>query len=167
MRRHPNLRAVVVASDGDWNEGKPPVQATTALRLAGVPVLAVPTGSVTPLPDVAVSGLDSAVTGVVGKPFRVPFTIRSTLPREQSVAVTVEASDGQQFTKQVRLSSMAQTTDAILWTPATVGDYTLTVRVPPQVGEVLPDNNSRSAPVAIREEKLRVLLVQRDAERPG
>ena len=160
VRRHPNLRAVVVASDGDWNEGKPPVQATTALRLAGVPVLAVPTGSVTPLPDVAVSGLDSAVTGVVGKPFRVPFTIRSTLPREQSVAVTVEASDGQQFTKQVRLSSMAQTTDAILWTPATVGDYTLTVRVPPQVGEVLPDNNSRSAPVAIREEKLRVLLVE-------
>jgi uncharacterized membrane protein len=136
------------------------VQATTALRLARVPVLAVPTGSVTPLPDVTVTGLDSAVTGVVGKPFRVPFTIRSTLPREQSVAVVVEASDGQQFTKQVRLASMQSTTDTIVWTPATVGDYTLTVRVPPQAGELLPDNNSRSAPVAIREEKLRVLIVE-------
>ena len=160
VRRHPNLRAVVLATDGDWNEGKPPVQATTGLRLAGVPVFAVPTGSVTPLPDVAVTGLDSAVTGVVGKPFRVPFTVRSTLPREQMAAVVVEASDGQQFTKQVRLPSMAQTTDAILWTPATVGDYTLTVRVPPQAGELLPDNNTRSAPVSIREEKLRVLIVE-------
>jgi hypothetical protein len=160
VRRHPNLRAVVVASDGDWNEGKPPVQATTGLRLAGVPVLAVPAGSVTPLPDVSVSGLDSAVTGVVGKPFRVPFTIRSTLPREQSVAVVVEASDGQQFTKQVRLASMQSTTDAILWTPAAIGGYTLTVRVPPQAGELLPDNNARSAPVAIRAEKLRVLVVE-------
>jgi len=160
VQRHPHLRAVVLASDGDWNEGKPPVQAATGLRLAGVPVLAVPVGSLTPLPDVAVAGVDSAVTGVVAKPFRVPFTIRSTLPREQMVTVEVEASDGQRFTREVRLASMAQTTDAILWTPAKVGDYTLTVRVPPQAGELLPDNNTRSVPVAIREEKLRVLIVE-------
>ena len=160
VRRHPNLRGVVIASDGDWNEGKPPVQAATGLRLAGVPVFAVPAGSLTPLPDVAVAGIDSAVTGVVAKPFRVPFTIRSSLPREQMVTVEVEASDGQRFTKEVRLASMQSTTDWILWTPATVGDYTLTVRVPPQAGELLPDNNARSVPVAIREEKLRVLIVE-------
>ena len=160
VRRHPNLRGVVIASDGDWNEGKPPVQAATSLRLAGVPVFSVPAGNLTPLADVAVSGVDSAVTGVVAKPFRVPFTIRSSLPREQMVTVEVEASDGQRFTKEVRLASMQSTTDWILWTPATVGDYTLTVRVPPQAGELLPDNNARSVPVAIREEKLRVLIVE-------
>jgi hypothetical protein len=160
VRRHPNLRGVVIASDGDWNEGKPPVQAAVGLRLAGVPVFAVPAGSLSPLPDVAVSGIDSAVTGVVAKPFRVPFTIRSSLPREQMVSVEIEASDGQRFTKEVRLASMQSTTDWILWTPATVGDYTLTVRVPPQAGELLPDNNARSVPVAIREEKLRVLIVE-------
>ena len=160
VRRYPNLRGVVITSDGDWNEGKPPVQAATSLRLAGVPVFAVPVGSLTPLPDVAVSGVESAVTGVVAKPFRVPFTIRSSLPREQMVTVEIEASDGQRFTKEVRLASMQSTIDWILWTPATVGDYTLTVRVPPQAGELLPDNNARSVPVAIREEKLRVLIVE-------
>ena len=76
------------------------------------------------------------------------------------VSVEVEASDGQRFTKEVRLASMQSTTDWILWTPATVGDYVLTVRVPPQAGELLPDNNARSVPVAIREEKLRVLIVE-------
>ena len=74
--------------------------------------------------------------------------------------VEVEASDGQRFTREVRLASMADTTDAVYWTPAKVGDYVLTVRIPPQVGELVPDNNTRSVPVAIREEKLRVLIVE-------
>ncbi len=159
-RRHPNLRAIVLASDGDWNEGRPPVQAATALRLAGIPVLAVPTGSPTPLPDVTIASLDCPVTGVVGKPFRVPFTIQSTLPRERMVTAVVETSDGQTFSKQVRLASMGKTTDVISWTPAAVGDFTVTVRVPPQPGELLPDNNVRTAPVSIRQEKLRVLVVE-------
>ena len=160
LRRHPSLRAIVLASDGDWNEGRPPVQAATALRLAGIPVLAVPTGSPTPLPDLTIASLDCPVTGVVGKPFRVPFTIQSTLPREQMVNVVVETSDGQTFSKQVRLASMGKTTDVISWTPAAVGDFTVTVRVPPQPGELLPDNNTRTTPVSIRQEKLRVLVVE-------
>ena len=159
-RRIPNLRAIVLASDGDWNEGRPPVQAATSLRLAGIPVMTVPTGSPTPLPDLTIASLDCPVTGVVGKPFRVPFTIRSTLPREQPVDVTVETSDGQTFSKRVRLASMGKTTDWIYWTPKDVGDYTVTVRVPPQPGELLPDNNSRTAPVSIRQEKLQVLVVE-------
>ena len=159
-RRHPNLRAIVLASDGDWNEGRPPVQAATALRLAGIPVLAVPAGSPTPLPDLTIASLDCPVTGVVGKPFRVPFTIQSTLPREQVATVAVETSDGQTFSKQVRLASMGKTTDFIYWTPAAVGDFTVTVRVPPQPGELLPDNNIRTTPVSIRQEKLRVLVVE-------
>ena len=159
-RRSPNLRAIVLASDGDWNEGRPPMQAATALRLAGIPVLAVPTGSPTPLPDVRIVSLDCPVTGVVGKPFRVPFTIQSTLPREQMVTAVVETSDGQTFSKQVRLASMGKTTDVISWTPAAIGDYTVSVRVPPQPGEHDPDNNARTAPVSIRQEKLRVLVVE-------
>ena len=159
-RRYPNLRAIVLASDGDWNEGRPPMQAATALRLAGIPVLAVPTGSPTPLPDVRVASLDCPVTGVVGKPFRVPFTIQSTLPREQVVTAVVETSDGQTFSKQVRLASMGKTADVISWTPAAIGDYTVSIRVPPQPGEHDPDNNTRTAPDSIREEKLRVLVVE-------
>ena len=30
-----NLRGIVLASDGDWNEGQPPVQAAAALRMQG------------------------------------------------------------------------------------------------------------------------------------
>ena len=41
----PNLRAIVLASDGDWNEGQPPIQAAAALRAKDIPVFAVPVGS--------------------------------------------------------------------------------------------------------------------------
>jgi len=46
-----NLRAIVLASDGDWNDGKPPVEAASALRLRDVPVFAVPVGSPSRLPS--------------------------------------------------------------------------------------------------------------------
>lgn len=40
-----NLSGIVLASDGDWNEGLPPVSAAAQLRLKNIPVLAVPVGS--------------------------------------------------------------------------------------------------------------------------
>ena len=40
-----NLRGVVMASDGDWNDGPPPVEAAARLRMRGIPIFAVPVGS--------------------------------------------------------------------------------------------------------------------------
>ena len=72
----------MLASDGDWNEGQPPVQAAARLRMKGIPVFAVPVGSRTRLPDVELLSLDVPTFGVAGKSVRIPFTIDSSLPRE-------------------------------------------------------------------------------------
>ena len=45
LESYPNLRGVVLISDGDWNEGQPPVQAALRLRQKGVPVFTVAAGS--------------------------------------------------------------------------------------------------------------------------
>ena len=76
----PNLRGVVLASDGDWNEGQPPVLAASRLRTRGIPVFAVPVGSPTRLPDIELLTLDAPTFGVAGKAVRVPFTIESAMP---------------------------------------------------------------------------------------
>lgn len=159
-QKYKNLLAVVIASDGDWNEGPPPVQAASALRLKNVPVYAVPVGSSARLPDVELLSLDSPTFGIVGKTVRIPFSIDSTLPREHIVTVTLKTSDADEVTKEVRIAPMGRTTDWILWKPKAVGDYTLTVNVPRHADELLPDNNTLTAPIAIREEKLRVLVVE-------
>lgn len=155
-----NLRGVVIASDGDWNEGDPPVQAAAALRLKDVPVLAVPTGSSSRLPDVELLSLDAPTFGITGKSVRIPFSIDSTLPRENLVTVTLKSSDGETVTKEIRIAPMGRTSEWLIWKPKAAGDYTLTLDVPKHADELLADNNTISTPIVIREEKLKVLVVE-------
>ncbi len=158
--RVPNLRGIVLASDGDWNEGQPPVQAAARLRMKGVPILAVPLGSRTRLPDVDLLSLDLPTFGIAGKSVRIPFTIDSSLPREYLTTVTLKTSDGDQVTKDVRIAPMSRTSDWLLWKPKARGDYTLTLTIPKHGDEISAENNTLTAPIAIREEKLKVLLVE-------
>src|SRR5262245_49765133 len=155
-----NLLGIVLASDGDWNEGPPPVSAAAQLRLKGIPVFAVPTGSPTRLPDVEVLSLDAPTFGVVGKTVRVPFTIDSSLPREYMATIALKSSNGDEVSKEVRIAPMGRTSDWIVWKPKEVGDFTLTLDVPKHSEETLTDNNRTNAPISIREEKLRVLVVE-------
>ena len=77
-----------------------------------------------------------------------------------SSTVMLKTSDGDEVTKEVRIAPMGRTSDWVIWKPKSVGDYTLTLDVPPQAEELLPDNNRLTAPISIREEKLRVLVVE-------
>ena len=158
--RFESLRAVVLASDGDWTAGAAPVEAARRLRLRQVPVFAVPAGSQTKLPDLELVSLDCPTVGVSGKPVRVPFTVRSSLPTERVVPATLVASGGESIRQDIRLPPMATVTEWISWTPPAEGDYTLTLTLPEEEGELLRDNNQRTAPIAIRREQLKVLVVE-------
>lgn len=155
-----HLRAVVLASDGDWNTGGSPVQAATKLRLRDVPVYVVPVGSPRRLPDIELLSLDAPTFGIAGKAVRIPFTIDSSLPRDYMTTVTLQTSDGEVITREVRIAPMGRTTDAVYWKPKTTGDFTVTLTIPKHADEVILENNRLSAPVAIREEKLQVLVVE-------
>ena len=98
--------------------------------------------------------------GVVGKAIRIPFTIESTLPREYLTTVTLKTSNGDEVSEEVRIAAMGRTSGSILWKPAKTGDVTLTLDVPRHPDETILDNNRLSAPIAIRDEKLRVLIVE-------
>jgi len=159
LERFASLRSIVLIGDGDYNAGPAPSTAAQALRLARVPVVAVAAGSETKLPDVELVSLDCPTVGVVGKPVRVPFTIQSSLPTARAVVVDFKASDGEVLRKEVRLPAMGTAIDWIYWTPKGVGDFTVSLKVPKQDGELLPDNNTRTAPIVVRQERLKVLVV--------
>ena len=112
-----NLRGIVLASDGDWNEGPPPVQAAAQLRTKGIPVFAVPVGSRTRLPDVELLSVDVPTFGVAGKSVRIPFTIDSALPREYVTTVSLRSSDGDEVSKEVHIAPMTRTSDWLVWKP--------------------------------------------------
>lgn len=155
-----SLAGVVLISDGDWNSGDPPVEAAVRLRLANVPVFTVPVGSPQRLPDVELLSLDAPTFAVVGKSVRIPFTIESTLPRECATSVTLCASNGDEVAKEVHIAPQGRTNDAIVWKPKETGNFTVTLEVPKQANESIPDNNKLTVPISIREEKLRVLIVE-------
>ncbi len=160
LEQHPRLRSLVLISDGDWNTGSAPAQAATQLRMRGAPVFAVPAGVETRLPDVWVSSFDAPTFGVDGKPMRIPFVIESSLPREQPVTLEMTTSTGEVVTKDITLPAMGKVQDSLVWKPAETGDVKLTLKVPTVPGERYPDNNSMEAPVSIRKEELKVLIIE-------
>jgi hypothetical protein len=160
LEKHPRLRGIVLASDGDHNVGPPPVLAAANLRLREVPVIALPIGSDQRLPDVEVLSFDVPTFAIEGKGVRLPFTIDSSLPRDYVTTVQLTASDGSQVSQEVRVLAMQRTSDQIIWEPAAPGDYTLTLTIPKHPDEILADNNQREAPISIRQERIRVLVVE-------
>lgn len=155
-----HLLAVVLASDGDWNQGDAPVKAATRLRSLGVPVFAFPVGSDTRLPDVELLSFDVPTFAIASKTVRIPFTIDSSLPRDHVTTIVMKTSSGEEVSKEVRVAAMGRTASSIDWKPEDLGDQTLTLTVPIHGGEIRDDNNHAEAPISIREEKLKVLVIE-------
>lgn len=158
--KHANLRGVVLLSDGDWNVGQSPGFAASSLRVKNVPVFAVGVGSEERLPDMQLAASDAPTFGVVNKSLRIPFRIISWLPADRDVKVSLTGTRGEKVEKNVRVSGMGQQQDTIDWKPEKTGEYTLTLEIPVDESETLPDNNKLTIPITIRDEELKVLVVE-------
>ena len=148
-----------MVSDGDWNAGTPPVSVASRYRTLGTPIFALPVGSSTRLPDLELLSIDTPTFGIVKKGVRIPFTIDSSLPRDVVSTVLVNTSDGEQLTKEVRIRAMSRTSDAVVWIPKSEGDFTISVQIPEHSEESITTNNISSSAISIRQEKLKVLVI--------
>ncbi len=158
---HANLRGVVLLSDGDWNIGNSPVEAATRFRMRGIPVFAVGVGSKVPLPDLELVSMDAPTFAVLNKQLRIPFVVRSTLGQDRDVNVTLSINEKPAISKLIRVPAMSQAQENMIWTPPTPGDYTLTMRIPLDTQELIPENNEISEiPISVRKEQLKVLVVE-------
>ena len=158
--KHPQLAAVVLIGDGDWNAGEPPSAAATRLRMRDVPVFAVPTGSREALPDVEISSFEVPVFAIAGKPLRIPFSLTSTLPREETVTIELAAPGGEIITQTAIIPAMGKLEDSLLWRPGQAGEASLTLKVPQAGDETYLQNNTLEATLDIRKEQLRVLVIE-------
>lgn len=160
LDNYSDLRGVVVLSDGDWNVGKSPVEAATRFRMKGIPVFAVGVGSKVPLPDLELASIDAPTFGVIRKPLRIPYTVRSTLGQDRDVTVTLKVNGKPTVTEMVRVPAMGQAQQNMVWTSQTTGDYTLTLSIPQDTQELIVENNEISAPISVREEQLKILVIE-------
>ena len=158
--RHPGLRAVVLLSDGDWNTGQSPASVATDFRMQNVPVFSVGMGSKERLPDIELVSNAAPTFGLAGKAVRIPFRLSNWLGRDLAVVVTVSGTGGEAVEKTVHVPGMGELNDTIAWRSKETGDYDLTVSIPVIPEEILTDNNEVCLPINIRNEALRVLLVE-------
>jgi len=158
--QHPKLRGLVLFSDGDWNEGDPPARAATRLRMRNTPVFALAVGSETRLPDIEALSFEVPTFAITGKPVRLPFTLSSSLPQDRTVSVSMTTDEGDELAKEVTIPALGRVQDTFSWKPGAIGEVNLTLAVAPVEEERNTKNNQLSAPMSIRKEELKVLLIE-------
>ncbi len=156
----PNLRALILLSDGDHNSGPPPIAAAQKLRVRGVPLFAVPVGSQRRLPDLELLSVTAPTYGIIGENVQIPFTIRSSLDREVRTTVRLRDDQGRERSKDIVIAPDAPTYDAILWRLENQGTITLELSLPPAEGELVESNNRRRFTITGKPESIRALVIE-------
>ena len=122
-------------------------------------IYAVGVGSEAPLPDLILDHSDVPAYGLLGDQMTIPFHIRSHLAREVRSTVILSGPDGEMARKGVTIPADGEVADSLVWTPAEAGDYDLDLHLPVEPDEAIQDNNDQHFRIAIRTEKLKVLVV--------
>lgn len=159
IRREQHLKAVLLLSDGDWNVGASPVSSAMRFREQNVPIFAITVGRETPLPDLVLESVSAPSYGLFGEQIAIPFRIRSHLPQEVKTTITLLDGKREAVQKEVVIPPLSELQESILWSPHTVGDVSLTLRLPVDPLESLPENNEQSFRINVRVETLKVLVV--------
>lgn len=155
-----NLRAVLLMTDGDWNTGENPAAAAAQLRARGVPVYALRTGADRHLPDVELSGIRFPAFCLAREKVSIPFEVTNHLDRELRTRAAISENGAVQAEREVEVAPGETFRGTLVWAPPATGKHTIKLSVPVQAGEVNEANNAREFAVDVRQEKLRVLVVE-------
>ena len=102
--------------------------------------------------------------GIVSRSLRLPFEISSSLTRDVQCDVLLKVfQDGrevEELQQAITLPAMGTVNESLLWKPQSTGNFELALTVPSQNGELVEENNRRIVPISIREEAIKVLLIE-------
>jgi hypothetical protein len=155
--------AIILLTDGVVTAGLPLADAAQQARTAGTPIFAVGLGSSEPPRDVEIADVlvDDAV--FMNDLVSLQVQIRATGLDGQSAAVTLrrEGDSAPLATEKVALPPAGKTlTVRLVDRPTVAGDTPYIVEIAPRDDETNKQNNRQKRVVAVRDEKIRVLLVQ-------
>lgn len=159
LKKYSDLRAVILLTDGDYNLGKNPIEAATALSRREVPIYSVGVGSETFLPDIELVNVLAPTYALLNERVSAVVTLQNHLPREVKTTITISGPGGASGSKNVVLPAMAHVQEMIVFTPPAEGAGDFKVSIPVEREEVFAHNNERTFPLAVRKETLKVLVV--------
>jgi uncharacterized membrane protein len=160
LASRPDLRAVLLVSDGDWNMGQPPAAAALRYQARGVSIFGIGVGRDREQPDVRLEDVRVPSFCVLNERVVIPFSLRNHLRRSLDTTVTLASSDGQTDTRHVSLAPGGVLRDSFLWRPSALGDYTVRVSVPTERDDEDHDNNAVTSVISVRREVIKVLVIE-------
>ena len=163
-QRGQSTAAIVMLSDGIVTEGASLSEAAAAAANLQIPIVAVALGSDAPPTDVAVDEALADGSVLLGDTVEVRALIRTAGVRQSPVAVRlVDVQSGETLDQTTVLADgVEQQVHSVRLAMQTQREGTLSLAVVAEAvsGERNRDNNRRSLTVEVRDEKLRVLLIQ-------
>lgn len=152
-----NLGAVVLASDGIYNQGQNPSLVAPSLA---VPVYTVALGDTTRRRDASIAHLRYNRVAYMGNQFPVEATVRSHCLDGERVTLSVSHDGRRIFSKELRYAGNDfSATETFLLSADQVGLQHYTVNVTACRGEVSVSNNSQSFTVEVLEGHQRIAIV--------
>ena len=160
------ITAVVVFSDGQFNQGESVEVVARYAQAKQVPIHLVGIGDPSPARNVAVSAIEAPPNVFVKDPFSVTVHLRST--GLENTTITVELLERAEGEDQATPVDTRRTIvppggriEPVIF-KRTIGEANrirLIARVTQQEGETLVEDNSKQTTVRVLEQKMRVLLV--------
>ncbi len=159
------ISAVVVISDGRFNQGEPAEVIGRYARSRKIPIHAVGVGDPAPPRNLSITAVEAPPNVFVKDPFRVVAHVRAQ--GIENAAVRIELLEGRAGatasvvdTKQATVSSGGRVEPVVFNRQLEqAAEVELTVRIEPAAGETLVEDNQKQATVRALDAKMRVLLV--------
>ncbi len=157
----PQLKAVVLLSDGNYNAGENPLDEAGKL---GVPIFTIGIGDSLEQKDILVQKLITNSIAYVQSAVPLDATIKATGFQNRKLAVSL-LEDGKQISQQfitLQPSSTSGTSEYPVhfsFTPETNGIKKYTVTVSTLEGEITKKNNGKSVLVKVLKNKMRVAVI--------
>ncbi|MEN9360734.1 MAG: hypothetical protein RL095_2269 [Verrucomicrobiota bacterium] len=161
LKRHPDLAAILLVSDGDWNLGGDPASAAALAQSRGVPVFTATCGQEKYLPDLILEKVEVPAFGLVKEKVLIPFRVRNLSGREYRGRISLRSrTGGVSLSRDLVIADGASSAQSFIWQPAEEGRFDFRMELTGVDKEFRLDNNSSDFSVPVRREVIRVLIVE-------
>lgn len=155
--------AIIVLSDGAVTAHDSPIQAAADYATASggrSRIFTVPIGQTNRLPDVELMSVDVPTFGVKAKPVRIPYSIRNWFTQTRELTLALKVNDETVEQQTVTVAGGAIHGGVFTWQSDDVGQFAIAVESPVLDSEANRENNRVVRSIEIRQEQLRVLIVE-------
>ncbi len=161
--RHPKLRAVLLASDGQWNKGGPPARRLDPLVASSIPVYCVGVGDERRLPDLRIERFTAPSTALMGDYVTVQILVVNHMRKEERGVLTLKDASGKTLrSAEFNLPEDAEEWFTLVWEPEKDGEYDMSVELPCPAGDSDPTNNVKTFRVTVKKDIIKALIVEAD-----